>query len=76
MPKGKAGSGEKSQPRGFLVKRDDGSWYVRQGQNWRRCEDLTIQVTVATTNVTGEGWCLAGVGAVRCLQRGAIVITA
>jgi hypothetical protein len=49
---------------------------VRQGQRWRKCTDLTIQVTVASTVVGEVGPCLAGVGVVRCLKRGAIVITA
>lgn len=82
MPKGKPGSGDKHQPQRFLVQRGPGVgkvWGVKQGDRWRWCEDLTIQVTVASVVVfdgSRPTWCLSGVGVVRCLQRGAIVITA
>jgi hypothetical protein len=77
MPKGKAGSGEDSQQRGFQLYHDPKKgWGVRQGERWRFCEDLTVQVTLTST-FTKEGLSvLAGAGVVRTLQRGAIVITA
>jgi hypothetical protein len=74
--------GADHQPRRFLVSRSISKathqpcWAVKQGARWRCCEDLTIQVTVASVDVAGEGACLSGVGVVRTLQRGAIVITA
>lgn len=74
--------GSALQPRQFLVSRAISKathlpcWAVRQGTRWRCCADLTIQVTVASIEVAGEGACLSGVGVVRTLKRGAIVITA
>lgn len=78
MPRGKPGSGDSHQPRRFIVRQPNagGRWGVKQGSRWRFASDLTIQVTTATVDVAGEGPCLSGVGVVRCLQRGAIVITA
>lgn len=76
MPKGKPGSGEGKQPRRFYVRQVDRQWAVLQGKRWRFCDDLTIQVTVCTSEVINMGQVLAGVGVVRTLQRGAIVITA
>lgn len=76
MPKGKPGSGAADQPRGFqVIGPGVKGWGVRQGDRWRFCEDLTIQVTVATTFTKEGDRVLAGVGVVRTLQRGAIVIT-
>lgn len=71
------------QPKAFLVRQVDPShakngrvWGVKQGERWRFAEKLCVQVTVATVDVAGEGACLSGVGVVRCLERGEIVITA
>lgn len=76
MPRGRPGSGDRQAPRRFLVQHQSRGWAVKQGVRWRVCEDLTVQVTVASVAVEGVGPCLAGVGVVRTLQRGAIVITA
>lgn len=50
-------------------------WAVKQGQRWRYAKDLVIQVTVESTFCNAE-WCLSGIGVVRCLGRGRIVVTA
>lgn len=83
MPKGKPGSGDKQQPQRFIVAAAAPGakqlWGVKQGARWRFCDDLTIQVTVASITAVDRGRAVAvlsGVGVVRTLQRGAIVITA
>lgn len=75
MPKGQPGSGETSVPRGFRVYWDakKKQWGVRQGERWRFTRRLTVQVS--TWDEQGDGQ-LQGVGVVRTLTRGDIVVTA
>lgn len=73
MPKGKAGSGRQDVPRPFYVSYDmeRRGWAVIQGERRRYAADVCIQVTVTTA-----GGRLTGVGVVRCMKRGELVITA
>lgn len=70
-------------PKPFLVRAPTARrpWSIKQGKRWRLAEDIVIQVTVMTTyrkaNGGAEGeWFLEGIGVVRCLGRGKIVVTA
>jgi hypothetical protein len=70
-------------PRPFLVSRvdrllvrDGRAWSVKQGRRWRFCRDLCIQVPVLSIVDPQWGAVLSGVGVVRCLERGELVITA
>lgn len=65
------------QPKPFLLRPPFGPrpWSIRQGRRWRFAEDIVVQVTVVTSQQEGE-WFLAGVGVVKCLARGKIVVTA
>ena len=56
--------------------RHDGAWLVKQGARWRFCRELCIQVSVLSVVDPKWGACLSGVGVVRCLKRGELVITA
>lgn len=76
MPKGRPGSGPRHEARGFLVCIRDGRFRVKQGARWRAADELTIQVTVTSATIAAGDLCLQGVGVVRCLARGAIVVTA
>lgn len=70
-------------PRPFLLTRvdpllvkDGRAWAVRQGARWRFAEEVCIQVSMLSI-LDGMGVpCLSGVGVVRCLERGRLVITA
>lgn len=71
--KGKPSSGAGVVPRAFRVKwdADKSQWGVIQGARWRFATSLCVQVTV-----TSEDGALCGVGVVRSLKRGEIVVTA
>lgn len=68
--------------RPFLVRQaasphdPDRVWAVKQGARWRFATDLCIQVTVLSLVDPVDGPCLSGVGVVRALERGRLVITA
>lgn len=73
MPRGKPGAGRQDVPRPFAAVYDDGEgqWMVKQGDRFRAARTLCIQVTV-----TDNGPMLTGVGVVRCVKRGELVVTA
>lgn len=85
MPKGKAGSGRQDVPRPFLLRHGwpaptrsalgSRAWAVKQGERWRFASEVCVQVHLLTLNDFVHGDCLSGVGVVRSLQRGHIVIT-
>ncbi len=52
------------------------AWAVKQGDRWRFADALCIQVNTLTVIDPKNGHCLSGVGVVRSLKRGEIVITA
>lgn len=73
MPTGKPGSGKAEHiPQPFQVFYDPhrSMWAVRQGERWRFTHELCIQV-----NTLSIGRHLTGVGVVRSLTRGNIVVT-
>lgn len=65
------------RPKPFLVRppSDGRGWSVKQGNRWRFAADLVIQVTVCNIDNHGEA-ALEGIGVVRTLSRGRIVVTA
>lgn len=72
MSKGKAGTKAQPIPQPFQIAYDSArqEWAVRQGHRWRFTRELCIQV--GTLSI---GQHLTGVGVVRSLERGNIVIT-
>lgn len=72
-------------PRPFLVciesfdRKDGRVWAVKQGVRWRYAREISIQVPTLTVykgqDAAEPRAFLAGVGVVRCLERGQIVIT-
>lgn len=73
---------EEFVPAPFLVRQADqpgnasARWAIKQGARWRYAEELCVQVTVLSILDPSDGPCLSGVGVVRCLTRGRMVITA
>lgn len=52
------------------------AWAVRQGERWRFTEDLCVQVPMTSQEHPEHGAVLTGIGVVRCLKRGELVVTA